>query len=1249
MTNNEINRNYLNNINLMKSYDSTNSDLINNNNNFNLNEMPKIYYDNKTFFGSYLDIYNERVDNNMFFPNLSFTNYNENNNEDNKFFGAFQKSGNKLILNIPNSNRIEEMKKNLNNNNKKKDENEDTEMKDIEKYFLNNNNDISQNDNNSMDICNNNNNMNQDDNDNNYNQNLSECFPLIQEENLLNDSNPYLTYPQINNNSYDIYDKNLMNESGLMNIYKTINFELQIENEFFDKIFNQENTPISLMDFYSDLIYLLQGLPSKTFYISNGFPFYFKINERFFNISNLRLIGNFSNEFKNILNFFINFGTKMNLIQYLIKNYIFKITVENYSFLYRKFYIEINDIIININENLITYKNLLYEKKMTFISLYNEIFKYNPILNIFLRLLYLNNEKNYEFIGNIEQDNYFKFYVEYIQNNNSSYLINNLLSLFNSFYHKNKIYFIVKNLLILILFNYLYFISNLIFSGQVLDSQNNSEFIMVSNKSNFALNNDNIPLFLQNYKIILLNNTILINLLQKYDNNYISVVNYKLKEFTNFLNESKIIFIDSKFIDKFILFKNEIFNKKIELMYQINQKILNEKELFLNKIRIKNYEKIEKLENNYKNQLIKEKKYKEEIQKSKHKYLLDIQDQILQKKMKIENEINKLKKENEEQKIQKELEEIYNKEIKKILMLKVEEINQKAKDIQIYGSLKNKWIAERNKLKPKRDEFFYNMYNNFDEFNKIYPEIYFGFINPEGNYHIPMSLEEQIKNDIKNINENIKKNEKVNEIKEIYNKNIKDSVKDLLNMKDIKIELDEKEKNNIQKNEKEKDVEMKDINEIDNKEKNIISNDKKDKKEITNDVIQKNLIKNPIHKFIISNMIIENIINPIIETAIEIAYNHQKEKIEKQENLSKIVKHSKTSNEINEEVKEIYNKINVILQEKFNTDQLNLKNIEIPMQIIFNEFFYDVILNQYKIVNNCLVLMLKNKFNLLNYFKYFNEIILGKSGNLLLNYIENIFEYKILSFKNNSTEFLTINLKNEILKTFNDADEFLEKKFLPYLTLIQKSKLNLKFTINNIDLSFDLNYNIIEPISLIFNESNMIYYDSIFKKIIKFIVYNQIFVKIFSVFKNIRDNEISTDSFFLYLNKILNKCYKTFKAFTFFLFHEILDKKYTILCNNINNSNDIFNIINEHNSVINNIREIVCKHKIINLIEKLCFDVSNFYLKSIILDYFDYDNLKNNELFKEMINLLNSDNNNIIDFIKNEYIIGDFYNLKNYI
>ncbi len=76
------------------------------------------------------------------------------------------------------------------------------------------------------------------------------------------------------------------------------------------------------------------------------------------------------------------------------------------------------------------------------------------------------------------------------------------------------------------------------------------------------------------------------------------------------------------------------------------------------------------------------------------------------------------------------------------------------------------------------------------------------YINPEGNYHIPMSLEEQIKNNIKIIKENIEKKIKINEIKEKYNKNTKDSVKDLLNIKDIKIEINEKEKIVIKKSNK---------------------------------------------------------------------------------------------------------------------------------------------------------------------------------------------------------------------------------------------------------------------------------------------------------------------------------------------------------------------------------------------------------------------------------------------------------------
>ena len=60
-------------------------------------------------------------------------------------------------------------------------------------------------------------------------------------------------------------------------------------------------------EFYNDLIYLLQGIPSSTFSLSDQFPFSFKLNENY-NTNNLRLIGTLPGMTLNILQHFI---TKM--------------------------------------------------------------------------------------------------------------------------------------------------------------------------------------------------------------------------------------------------------------------------------------------------------------------------------------------------------------------------------------------------------------------------------------------------------------------------------------------------------------------------------------------------------------------------------------------------------------------------------------------------------------------------------------------------------------------------------------------------------------------------------------------------------------------------------------------------------------------------------------------------------------------------------------------------------------------------
>lgn len=408
-------------------------------------------------------------------------------------------------------------------------------------------------------------------------------------------------------------------------------------------------------------------------------------------------------------------------------------------------------------------------------------------------------------------------------------------------------------------------------------------------------------------------------------------------------------------------------------------------------------------------------------------------------------------------------------------------------------------------------------------------------------------------------------------------------------------------------------------------------------KKISQKDIESNLQNNPIPKFIIHNMIYNNIINPIIEAAVEISNNVQNKK-------SNNYSYSKTSKEVDLEVKEILNKINVLLKENSNSEILNLNNIEIPIQIIFNEFFYDVIFKQYKLVNNCFCLILKNKFDLLNYLKICKEIFFCNSGDIILNYIENVFDYRTLCLKNNSTEFLTNNLINEIMKKFPQYE-----KIINCISLQKKSKMDLQFSINNLDLCFQLNFKVDEPIDIIFNNSNIIYYDNIFKKLFKFFVFNQIFVKIFKVIKNIRTKNISHDPFFLKICKIMNYVYKTFKTVQFFIFHEIIDKNYTNYINLVKSCNDIFIIKKEHNNTIEFLKDILCSHNLIGLLEKLFFDISNFYLKSIVLDYFDFENLKYDNFFNDTLEKIQKDNNVIIEYIKNEYVIGEFYNLKKYI
>ena len=153
--------------------------------------------------------------------------------------------------------------------------------------------------------------------------------------------------------------------------------------------------------------------------------------------------------------------------------------------------------------------------------------------------------------------------------------------------------------------------------------------------------------------------------------------------------------------------------------------------------------------------------------------------------------------------------------------------------------------------------------------------------------------------------------------------------------------------------------------------------------------------------------------------------------------------------------------------------------------------------------------MLKNKFGLMHHFDFFNSIILCKKGNLILQYIESIFDFKTLTLNSSDHEFLTNELRNLIKADYeNNIKSLYLKDLLESLKFKRISELNLNYAINNFELNFKLEYSATPPIDVIFNSSNSDIYDKIFKKLLKYNIYNQIIVRIYQILKNYRMNNI---------------------------------------------------------------------------------------------------------------------------------------------
>ena len=415
------------------------------------------------------------------------------------------------------------------------------------------------------------------------------------------------------------------------------------------------------------------------------------------------------------------------------------------------------------------------------------------------------------------------------------------------------------------------------------------------------------------------------------------------------------------------------------------------------------------------------------------------------------------------------------------MKLKLRQIQEKTKDIQIFGSLINKWIYQRNELNQKRKEIFDKLYgeNNDKYYDENYPKIEEN-INKKSYHKTFEEKLELIKNEIE-----IKDNEENQNKRALYNNS--DNIKQIFNQIDEKNEekkenvLDNKIDENIKIENNEnislnKEIKENKENEIKEKEKEEEKKnlDKKNDKENNDDINIKEKEKEKIIKNENKNKYLQSI-NLFPEKGIQ-------EEIDTLYQLSILIKSEEKENNISQDINK------------------ETKNKQIPIQLIIKEFFYDIILKQNSITNQTFVLMLKNKFGLMHHFDFFNSIILCKKGNIILQYIETIFDFKTLTLKTSDPEYLTNELKSLVKSDYNNNIKSLYlNDLLESLKFKRISELNLDYAINNFELNFKLEYMGTPPIDIIFNNSNSDIYDKIFKKLLKYNIYNQINVKIYQI------------------------------------------------------------------------------------------------------------------------------------------------------
>lgn len=744
-----------------------------------------------------------------------------------------------------------------------------------------------------------------------------------------------------------------------------------------------------------------------------------------------------------------------------------------------EFYIETNNCSISYYINYILSNNktsYLFYSSTDIGNIYLNIL--NKLLNILyiqlINCLFINEGEYSDIIKEANDGNNIIYSVNVPEFLKEDYIINNIKQMFEIIKiikTENTEYY-----------NCLSYSSKLLIDVYYLESNNYNyftiNFINKFNSVNKALFKDKINLLKS------------IQLKHNYINEY-----FKHEDYNNKLNYIKRI---KDFKNEDLLIRNlkiEEINKK-KLYYDNLKKQIIEKKLIvdqqLNKIKEQNTynSRIENIANRIKLNIIN--KYKEKLKylENNNNYNDNYKDKNISNKKCISN---------------KELIKylsIINKEISNF------NINKDNKQTSLKLIKINLWKRNRKVLSIKRNDCIKldkNSYiKEYLDVNQIKSNINLNENLSKEDYSKYLLKEKNINELNKSMNDLSIKEQNISGFLEEDKENKENSIKQINTVKKMfnKSNFNNEIEINIATNYNNKNLNVKDIlylNKIDSELSNLKNNTKFDEQEYEFKTINNYNImlvnnNNEINNYIelLNSKILKNEDNIFITKQGYKEFNKNindvsKDKVEDFNNINCCIFNAKNINIINNNGSLNYNylskntfKSNIMLNTRnintlTNKDVLSFMSLKAPLNYFLNSVFVKTIEYQYSIITTAYYYLLENTYNLNNLLKFINDVFFLARGDLYINFINNILDFRTIRYKSNALSFLLFNFYSDNCFSYNYFNSINNLNSLSneYVNYSQYINTNLSYkNLLNIKLSYIDSYTLDSSIYIELNCNN---------------------------------------------------------------------------------------------------------------------------------------------------------------------------------